>query len=52
MKHVGNFVAKFAAYTVAFLITTVAVSALAQMQQGQAKVLAIKGSAQYSEGGA
>jgi hypothetical protein len=52
MKHVGNFVAKFAAYSVAFLITTVAVSALAQMQQGQAKVLAVKGSAQYSEGGA
>jgi len=52
MKHVGNFVAKFAAYSVAFLITTVAVSALAQMQQGQAKVLAIKGSVQYSDGGA
>lgn len=52
MKHVGNFVSKFAAYSVAFLITTVAVSALAQMQQGQAKVLALTGSAQYSEGGA
>jgi hypothetical protein len=52
MKHVGNYVAKFAAYSVALLITTMAVSALAQMQQGQAKVLAVKGSAQYSEGGA
>jgi hypothetical protein len=52
MKQVGSFLSKVATYSVALLITSLAVSALAQMQQGQAKVVAVKGSAQYSEGGA
>jgi hypothetical protein len=52
MKYVGSFLSQVTAYSVALLITSLALSVQAELQQGQAKVVAIKGSAQYSEGGA
>jgi hypothetical protein len=52
MKYVGNFLSKATAYSVALLITSLALSVHAELQQGKAKVAGIKGSAQYSEGGA
>jgi opacity protein-like surface antigen len=52
MKLVGSFLSKVAAAGVALSIMSLAITAHAQTQQGQAKVVAIKGSAQYSQGGA
>jgi hypothetical protein len=51
MKYVGSLYTKMAAYGVALLVAHSAATALAEQQQGKAVVRAIKGSAQYSQGG-
>jgi len=51
MKYVGSFFSKTAAYGVALLVASWAISAQAEVTQAEAKVTAIRGSAQYSEGG-
>ena len=52
MKHVGSFSSKLAAYGVALLITSIAITASAQDTPGYAQVKAIiGGAAQYSEAG-
>ena len=50
MKHVGSFFSQLAAYGVALLVTSLVISAQAQ-QQGEARVMKIDGSADYSEAG-
>jgi hypothetical protein len=51
MKYVGSLFSKMAAYGVALLVAQSAASALAEQQEGKAVVRAIRGSAQYSQGG-
>jgi hypothetical protein len=50
MKHVGSFFPRLAAYGVALTVTSMVASALAD--EDAALVRAVRGSAQYSEGGA
>ena len=52
MKYVGSFISNAAAYGVALLVASWAFSAQAEVTQAEVKVTAIRGSAQYSEGGA
>ena len=51
MKYVGSLFTKMAAYGVALLVAHSAASANAEQKDGTAKVRAIKGTAQYSQGG-
>ena len=51
MKYVGSLFSKMAAYGVALLVAHSAATAQAQQQQGKAVVRAVRGSAQYSQGG-
>ena len=51
MKYVGSLFSKMAAYGVALLVAYSAAAVQAQQQQGKAVVRAIRGSAQYTQGG-